>query len=56
MNWQMRAPARGDVVWVDFNPQTGREQAGRRPGVVSRLPASIVEAVLENVRTLLSIE
>ena len=27
-------PDRGDVVWLDFNPQTGHEQAGRRPGVV----------------------
>ena len=28
------APAQGDVVWLDFNPQAGREQAGRRPAVV----------------------
>ena len=27
-------PSRGDAVWVDFNPQAGREQAGRRPAVV----------------------
>jgi mRNA interferase MazF len=27
-------PERGDVVWIDFNPQTGYEQAGRRPAVV----------------------
>jgi mRNA interferase MazF len=27
-------PARGDVVWLDFNPQTGHEQAGRRPALV----------------------
>ena len=27
-------PDRGDVVWIDFNPQTGHEQAGRRPAVV----------------------
>ena len=27
-------PDRGDVVWIDFNPQTGREQARRRPAVV----------------------
>lgn len=26
-------PDRGDVVWIDFNPQTGHEQAGRRPAV-----------------------
>ena len=27
-------PVPGDVVWIDFNPQTGHEQAGRRPAVV----------------------
>ena len=27
-------PQRGDVVWLDFQPQTGREQGGRRPSVV----------------------
>ena len=27
-------PERGDVVWLDFDPQTGREQAGRRPAFV----------------------
>ncbi|NEP43305.1 MAG: mRNA-degrading endonuclease [Okeania sp. SIO2H7] len=25
---------RGDVVWIDFMPQVGREQAGRRPAIV----------------------
>lgn len=28
------APLRGDAVWIDFNPQVGHEQAGRRPAVV----------------------
>ena len=28
------APKRGDVVWLQFNPQTGHEQAGRRPALV----------------------
>ena len=28
------SPARGDIVWLDFNPQRGREQAGRRPALV----------------------
>jgi mRNA interferase MazF len=28
------APDAGDLVWVDFTPQAGREQAGRRPAVV----------------------
>lgn len=27
-------PARGDLVWLQFNPQAGHEQAGHRPGVV----------------------
>jgi mRNA interferase MazF len=27
-------PRRGDVVWLDFKPQTGREQDGRRPAIV----------------------
>jgi len=27
-------PDRGDLVWTDFNPQTGREQAGKRPALV----------------------
>ena len=27
------APERGDVVWLQFTPQPGHEQAGRRPAV-----------------------
>ncbi len=27
-------PARGDIVWVQLNPQAGHEQAGRRPALV----------------------
>lgn len=27
-------PDRGDVIWLNFNPQQGHEQAGRRPAVV----------------------
>ena len=27
-------PERGDVVWLNFTPQAGREQAGRRPALV----------------------
>lgn len=27
-------PLQGDIVWIDFSPQAGREQAGRRPGIV----------------------
>ena len=28
------APDRGDVIWLDFSPQAGHEQAGRRPALV----------------------
>ena len=27
-------PERGDAVWLDFNPQAGHEQAGKRPAIV----------------------
>ncbi|MDH2926609.1 endoribonuclease MazF [Lonepinella koalarum] len=27
-------PDVGDIVWLDFDPQTGHEQAGNRPAVV----------------------
>jgi mRNA interferase MazF len=27
-------PDKGDVVWLTFNPQAGREQAGRRPALI----------------------
>ncbi|MCU0820975.1 MAG: endoribonuclease MazF [Spirochaetes bacterium] len=27
-------PDRGDIVWLVFNPQTGREHAGKRPALV----------------------
>jgi mRNA interferase MazF len=27
-------PERADLVWIDFDPQAGREQSGRRPAVV----------------------
>lgn len=27
-------PARGDLIYLDFNLQAGHEQAGRRPGIV----------------------
>ncbi len=28
------APDRGDVVWLEFDPQAGHEQARRRPALV----------------------
>lgn len=27
-------PARGDLVWLQFNPRAGHEQAGHRPALV----------------------
>jgi len=28
------APDAGDIIWIEFDPQAGHEQAGRRPAVV----------------------
>src|SRR5699024_5861 len=30
----MEVPDRGDVVYMNFNPQRGHEQKGRRPAIV----------------------
>ncbi|MEA1953196.1 MAG: endoribonuclease MazF [Campylobacterota bacterium] len=27
-------PSRGDIVWIDFTPQAGHEQRGKRPAMV----------------------
>ncbi|MDD5095754.1 MAG: endoribonuclease MazF [Dehalococcoidia bacterium] len=27
-------PDRGDIVWINFDPQAGHEQSGRRPAVI----------------------
>ena len=27
-------PSSGDIVWLEFDPQVGHEQAGRRPALV----------------------
>lgn len=27
-------PKSGDIIWVDFDPQSGHEQRGRRPALV----------------------
>ena len=35
-------PERGDTVWLHFDPQSGHEQAGRRPALVLS-PASYNE-------------
>lgn len=31
---QSYVPDRGDLVWLDFSPQAGHEQAGHRPALV----------------------
>lgn len=30
----MRTPERGDLIYVNFNPQSGHEQSGTRPAIV----------------------
>ena len=39
--WEMKSgetmayiPNRGDIVWIELNPQAGHEQVGRRPALV----------------------
>ena len=32
-------PDEGDIVWLDFDPQTGHEQAGNRPALVLSIQA-----------------
>lgn len=34
MSRQSYVPDRGDIVWLQFNPQAGHEQAGHRPALV----------------------
>ena len=31
---QTPAPAQGEIIWIDFDPQSGHEQSGRRPALV----------------------
>lgn len=37
-----KVPDRSDAVWIDFNPQSGHEQAGHRPALIIT-PASYNE-------------
>lgn len=53
----MAAPDRGDLVWLDFDPQAGREQAGRRPALVlsprayhQRTPYAVVCPITSRVK------
>lgn len=34
MSRRVYVPDRGDIVWLQFNPQAGHEQAGHRPALV----------------------
>ena len=34
MSKRLYVPDRGDIVWLQFNPQAGHEQAGHRPALV----------------------
>lgn len=34
MSRRIYVPDRGDIVWLQFNPQSGHEQAGHRPALV----------------------
>ena len=34
MSKRSYVPHRGDIVWLQFNPQAGHEQAGHRPALV----------------------
>lgn len=34
MSARAYSPDRGDIVWIDFSPQAGHEQAGRRSALV----------------------
>lgn len=34
MSGRSYVPDRGDIVWLQFNPQAGHEQAGHRPALV----------------------
>ncbi len=53
----MDLPDRGSIVWLDFSPHAGHEQAGRRPGIVltSRIyheatPKAVVCPITSTVR------
>lgn len=43
-------PDAGDFIWLMFDPQAGREQAGRRPGLVLS-PALVLSPNIYNSRS-----
>lgn len=53
----MATPERGDLVWLDFHPQAGCQQAGRRPALVvsprvyhQRAPYAVVCPITSRVK------
>lgn len=52
-------PERADIVWLNFTPQAGHEQAGHRPALVlspakyNRASGEVVAEVLARIRALL---
>jgi mRNA interferase MazF len=53
----MAAPNRGDLVWIDFTPNAGHEQAGRRPALVlsprayhQRTPFAVVCPITSTIK------
>ena len=47
-------PARGDIVWLDFDPRAGHEQAGKRPAIVispKRYNAKVGLALFQPITT-----
>lgn len=44
-------PDKGDIVWLNFNPQTGHEQAGKRPALLSSEAYSTGHAVVISPKT-----
>jgi mRNA interferase MazF len=47
-------PERGDIVWLNFNPQAGHEQRGKRPALIlsPKIYDNLVKIVQRNVLAL----
>jgi mRNA interferase MazF len=45
-------PDRGDIVWLQFNPQAGHEQAGHRPALISEDPGRASVVLVDQVKSL----
>ena len=43
-------PEVGDIIWLEFDPQAGHEQAGHRPAVVCKHPTIPSTTILKNTR------